>query len=166
MVISDFTSKTIFLDTAPLIYFIEGHSAYQGVLSRIFSANDKGTFTFLTSTITLLEVLVKPLREGKHKIVHQYRNILTAAAGIELMDIDNKVAEKAAVLRAAHSLKTPDALQLVVAAVHEADYFLTNDVRLKNIASISVITLDDINAGSYSDTTPSRTASLPPQQCF
>lgn len=65
MVIQDFASKTVFLDTAPLIYFIEGHSVYQPILSSLFELNDKGGFSFVTSSVTLLEVLVKPLREGQ-----------------------------------------------------------------------------------------------------
>ena len=64
MVIQDFASKSVFLDTAPLIYFIEGHSSYQPILSHFFDFNDKGGFSLVTSSVTLLEVLVKPLREG------------------------------------------------------------------------------------------------------
>ena len=71
MVIQDFASKTVFLDTAPLIYFIEGHSQYQPILSRLFDFNDKGGFSFVTSSVTLLEVLVKPLREGQKAIAEQ-----------------------------------------------------------------------------------------------
>lgn len=50
-------NKTIFLDTAPLIYYIEGHSEYQEQLSALFGANDNGKLSFATSTLTLLEVL-------------------------------------------------------------------------------------------------------------
>jgi len=32
--------KRIFIDTAPLIYFIEGHSEYQDKLLDVFNAND------------------------------------------------------------------------------------------------------------------------------
>lgn len=76
MVVTEFNQKRIFLDTAPLIYFIEGHSIYQDKLIEYFSSNDNGDFTFITSSITLLEVLVKPLKEGKRKLVAQYKNIL------------------------------------------------------------------------------------------
>lgn len=65
MVIQDFASKTVFLDTAPLIYFIEGNSEYQPIVSHLFDFNDEGGFSFVTSSVTLLEVLVKPLRKGK-----------------------------------------------------------------------------------------------------
>ncbi|MEO6981017.1 MAG: hypothetical protein ABI113_21660, partial [Mucilaginibacter sp.] len=74
--------RNVFLDTAPLIYFIEGHSEYQEVLSRVFDANEKKDFIFITSSITLLEVLVKPLKDGNTKLAEQYKNILTNAPGI------------------------------------------------------------------------------------
>ncbi len=63
MVIEDFAG-VVFLDTAPLIYYIEGHSEFQVLLSRLFDYHDKAGFSFITSSLTLLEVLVKPLREG------------------------------------------------------------------------------------------------------
>ena len=69
MVINTLRNKIIFLDTAPLIYFIEGHSEYQPQLQKLFELNDQGDFKFITSTITLLEVLVKPLKLGETRIV-------------------------------------------------------------------------------------------------
>lgn len=84
MVISDFTSKIVFLDTAPLIYFIEGHSVYQSFLKPLFEANDNGDFIFVTSSITLLEVLVNPLKDGKLQLVSQYKGILSSASHIEI----------------------------------------------------------------------------------
>lgn len=72
MVVRDFATKVVCLDTAPLIYFIEGHSVYQPILAGLFDFNDKGGFSFVTSTVTLLEVLVKPLREGQTGLAKQY----------------------------------------------------------------------------------------------
>lgn len=77
MVVRDFAAKVVFLDTAPLIYFIEGNSTYQSILANLFDFNDKGGFSFVTSTITLIEVLVKPLRYGHKNLAKQYRDILT-----------------------------------------------------------------------------------------
>jgi predicted nucleic acid-binding protein len=144
MVETDFHQKNIFLDTAPLIYFIEGNSEYQENLNRIFEANDKGSFTFITSSITLLEVLVKPIREGQLKLANQYKRILTTAPGIEIFDITNELAIKAAELRAKYNLRTPDALQIATAIGNNADYFLTNDNRLKIVTEIHSITLSDL----------------------
>ncbi len=44
MVIDAFKSKVVFLDTAPLIYFIEGNSEYKTVLKKLFQANAKRRF--------------------------------------------------------------------------------------------------------------------------
>ena len=144
MVIQDFASKTVFLDTAPLIYFIEGHSIYQPILSRLFDFNDKGGLLFVTSSVTLLEVLVKPLREGQTAISKQYRDILTTAPGIELFDITSAIVEQAAQLRAKYNLRTPDAIQLATSIELGADYFLTNDNRFKGVIEATVVTVSEL----------------------
>lgn len=144
MVIQDFASKTVFLDTAPLIYFIEGHSAYQPILSRLFDFNDKGSFSFVTSSVTLLEVLVKPLREGQKAIAEQYRYILTTAPGIELFDVTSAIAEQAAQIRARYNIRTPDAIQLATCIELGADYFLTNDNRLKAVSETTIVAVGEL----------------------
>lgn len=136
--------KQSFLDTAPLIYFIEGHSAYQALLSRLFDFNDKGGFSFVTSSVTLLEVLVKPLREGQIAIAQQYRDILTTAPGMELFDVTSAIAEGAAQLRAKYNLRTPDAIPLATCIELGADYFLTNDNRLKAVSEATVVTIGEL----------------------
>ena len=134
MVIQDFASKNGLSGDASLIYFIEGHSAYQPILSRLFDFNDKGGFPFVTSSVTLLEVLVKPLREGQTAIAKQYKDILTTAPSIDLFDVTLAIAEQAAQLRAKYSLRTPDAIQLATSIELGADYFLTNDNRLNAVS--------------------------------
>lgn len=144
MVIENFISKTIFLDTAPLIYFIEGHSIHQPILSKLFELNDNGGFSFVTSSVTLLEVLVKPLRDGQKNIADRYRDILTTAQGIELFDITSAIAEQAAHLRAKYNVRTPDAIQLATCIETGAHYFLTNDDRLKTVNETKVISLGEL----------------------
>jgi predicted nucleic acid-binding protein len=144
MVIQQFTSKLVFLDTAPLIYFIEGNSTYHTILSNLFDFNDTGGFAFVSSTVTLLEVLVKPLREAQTSVANQYKEILTTAPGIEIVDITASIAEQAAHLRAKYNLRTPDALQLATCIETGADYFLTNDNRLKIVAEVSFVTVGEL----------------------
>jgi predicted nucleic acid-binding protein len=144
MVNIDLRNKNIFLDTAPLIYFIEGNSAYQEKLSQIFESNNKGDFVFITSSITLLEVLVKPLRDKQAKLAEKYINILTNASGIEIFDVTNAVAIKAAELRAKYNLRTPDAIQLATSIEYNADHFLTNDLRLKSVLEVNSIVLAEL----------------------
>lgn len=108
-------SKNVFLDTAPLIYYIEENNKYSPILNKLFLANSKGEFLFQTSVITLLEVLVLPLRENEFKLVEQYQNILCNSPSIDIIDLTIDIAIKAAHLRAKYGLKTPDSIQVATA---------------------------------------------------
>lgn len=144
MVMEDFKGKILFLDTAPLIYFIEGRTEYQSVLMSIFSSIDKGEYAFISSTITLLEVLVKPIKENRSDIVQKYTELLTTSKGIDIFDITISVAKEAAKIRAKYGLKTPDAIQLATAIIFGADLFLSNDNRLKTVTEIKIAVLSEL----------------------
>ena len=139
-----FINKRIFLDTAPLIYYIEENSLYENLLNDLFAVCEKQKCQFISSVITLTEVLILPLREGKKELAEKYENILTHSHSIEIIDINVDIAKVTAQLRADYSLKTPDAIQLATAIYSYADYFLTNDKRLKIIKEVQVITLNDL----------------------
>jgi predicted nucleic acid-binding protein len=144
MVISKLKGKAIFLDTAPLIYFIEGHSEFQKSLNLLFSLIDKGEILAITSTITLLEVLVKPLRENRLDLVDKYNEILTSSKGLDICDLNISVAKEAANLRSKYNLKTPDSIQIATAKVYSTDYFITNDQQLKSITDINGLVISDL----------------------
>ena len=133
--------KKIFLDTAPLIYYIEENNAYVQKLNELFEL--KNRCRFFTSVITLAEVLVMPFREGKPGLAKQYEDILTHAENVDIYEINIHIAKETAQLRAKHKIKTPDAIQLATAQYCSADYFLTNDLKLKPV-NINIITLDDL----------------------
>jgi predicted nucleic acid-binding protein len=100
---------------------------------------------FVTSSVTLLEVLVKPLREGQTALAKRYRDILTMAPGIELFDVTSSLAELAAKLRAKYSVRTPDSIQLASCIELGAEYFLTNDSRLKAVSEVNVVTVGELH---------------------
>ena len=137
-------SKNVFLDTAPLIYYMEENRTYSQILNKLFLANSKGEFLFQTSVITLLEVLVLPMREHEHKLVEQYQNILCNSTSIIIIDLTIEIAIKAAALRAKYGLKTPDSIQVATALNVSAQYFLTNDIRLKVVNEIEILVLDEL----------------------
>lgn len=68
--------RTVGLDTAPVIYFIEENPTYLEAVRHFFSSADKGDFAVVTSTVTLLEVLVHPLRSNNRELASEYRDIL------------------------------------------------------------------------------------------
>ena len=119
--------KSVFLDTAPLIYFIEKNRRYHDILKPVISQIDALETEGITSTITLLEVLVHPLREGNHRLADKYKAILLSSNGLLTYEISHAISEQAALFRAQHGLRTPDAIQLATATIHKADYFLTDN---------------------------------------
>jgi predicted nucleic acid-binding protein len=142
--INSLAGKKIFLDTAPLIYFIEEHPYYAPLLSELFISERIPFCRFVSSVITLTEVLVLPLREGKNDLAQKYEAILINSQSIDILGINIETAKITAQLRAKYSLKTPDAIQIATAIYCSADYFLTNDKRLKSIKEIKIITLEDL----------------------
>jgi predicted nucleic acid-binding protein len=143
-IIKKLKSKTVFLDTAPLIYYIEENRNYSPILNKLFLANSKGDFLFQTSVITLLEVLVHPMRANEPQLVEEYQNILCNSPSIDIIDLTIDIAIKAASLRAKYGLKTPDSIQVATALNASSEFFLTNDIRLKAISEIEILILDEI----------------------
>ena len=131
--------KKIFLDTSPLINYIEGNNAYVFKLNELFEV--KNGCRFVTSVITLAEVLVMPLRKGMTGLAKQYENILTQASNVDIYEINIHIAKETAQLRAKYKIKTPDAIQLATAQYCSVDYFLTNDLKLTSV-NTNIITLD------------------------
>ncbi|NNG01414.1 MAG: PIN domain-containing protein [Desulfobacteraceae bacterium] len=141
--VNDLQGKTVGLDTAPLIYFIEENPAYLETVKLFFEAMDRDDFTVVTSTVTLVEVLVHPLRGNNTIIAAEYRDILLNSK-LMTVDVSSTIAEQAARLRAVHNIRTPDAIQISAALNAGATYFFTNDIRLPEIADIQILSLDSL----------------------
>lgn len=142
--IQKLSNKKIFLDTAPLIYYIEENPQYLSLLDKLFVANSKGKFLFLTSTITLIEVLVNPIRQNELRLVEQYQHILCNSPTINILELNVEIAKLAAVFRAKYGIKTPDSIQVGTAVYVKADFLLTNDIRLKSVTEIEILLLDGL----------------------
>ena len=85
-----------------------------------------------------------PLREGKMQLAEQYIEILTKSENMEFLDINIEIAKETAKIRAKYSIRTPDAIQLAAAKYSLADYFLTNDIRLKSFKELNILVLSDL----------------------
>jgi len=136
--------QVVGLDTAPLIYFIEQNPTYLEVVRAFFRAMERGDLRVVTSTLTITEVLVYPLRLGNTELAEQYRNILFAQENLTTFSVSLEIAELAAQLRASWNLRTPDAIQMATAIRGGATFFFTNDLRLPTIPNLEIIVLDAI----------------------
>jgi predicted nucleic acid-binding protein len=141
--VDEVRGQRICIDTAPLIYFIEGHTRYHDIIRPLFVEIDSGNIEAITSTITLLEVLVHPLKTGNEALAEKYREILLSSEGLTTFEIFHEVSEMASRLRAKYSMKTPDAIQRAVGALYGATRFLTNDPDLRRVSEIKMVILDD-----------------------
>jgi predicted nucleic acid-binding protein len=109
----------------------------------VFAEIDAGRIEAITSTITLLEVLVQPIKKNNKGLAEKYREVLLNSEGLTTFEILHEVSEIASELRAKYSIKTPDAIQVAVSILYGASKFITNDPALKKISDINVLVLDD-----------------------
>lgn len=128
----------IFLDTAPLIYLVEGaENRRKAVREQLLAWTDHGA-SFGTSALTLMEVMIHPKRKGDVMMQGRYRSLLSEFVSGHIIPIEESVAEKAAEYRAQMGLRAPDALQLACAVVNGYDTFYTNDRRLRRVKEIAI----------------------------
>ena len=99
---------------------------------------------FFTSAITVTEYLTYPYREKNYTLIDSFYSFVKDM-DIMVKDIDAKIAEKAAQIRAEYNaFKTMDSLQLAVAYDMGCDLFLTNDKQLRQFKEITCITMDEL----------------------
>jgi predicted nucleic acid-binding protein len=131
----------IFWDTNLFIYLMEDYGDLSERVARLRERMLARGDELCTSTLTLGEVLVKPLKAGDEDLRHQYETaILTTAL---VLPLDTAAARTYATLRAADpAIRAPDAIQLACAAQARVDLFITNDERLseKVIPGVQFVT--------------------------
>lgn len=142
--IAQLQGKVVGLDTAPLIYFMEQNPKYLEMMRLFLRSFDRGDFRMVTSTVTLVEVLVHPLRQGNTILAQEYREILLNQKSLTVVELTPDIAETAAQLRASYNLRSPDSIQMATAIREGASFFLTNDARLPSLPGLTVLVLDNL----------------------
>jgi len=135
--------RLLFLDTAPVIYHVEGNPAYQPLTDSIFQQIQHGMPEAVTSSVTLAEYLVHPYRHGDTALVQKFRQAITAGVHTTYVGVDAS-AESAAELRARYNLTLTDAFQIAAALAAGCDAFLTNDSALKRVTELTIMVLDEL----------------------
>ncbi len=82
-------------------------------------------------------------------MIEEYKKIFINSDNINLIDLNPEISEISARLRATHGIRTPDAIQLGTSIYYGANYFLTNDKRLKSVNDISIIVLEEEISSLY-----------------
>ncbi len=126
----------VLVDSAPVIYFLEGHPKFGPRFKPLFEAHGTGRLRFAVTTITIAEVLGGPLQAGDDALARRYRAILESWQPIAL-DVD--IAESAARLRASLRLKLADAVQAASALAINAAALATHDRDFSRVRSLRII---------------------------
>lgn len=134
----------LYMDTAPLIYYVEEHPTYIKRMDKIIEEIQKKPITVTCSVLTLTEILPVPLKAGNSQLIQDYRDILLYSKEFRMMNISEQIAGTAAQLRATYNLKTPDALHLATAIETRCGAFLTNDKTLKRVMGVQILVLDEL----------------------
>ncbi|MGD0913106.1 MAG: PIN domain-containing protein [Terracidiphilus sp.] len=123
----------VFFDTNVFIYMFEGlepnRSRTLSIRKRMLERGD----CIVTSAMTLGEVLVRPTKLGQTSLIEQYDWAIRSTA--QVVSFDASIAWRYASLRATHTIRNADAIQLACAAHFGVDLFITND---KNLHKLSV----------------------------
>jgi predicted nucleic acid-binding protein len=130
-------------DTNALIYLIERNPDYLAVLQPVFEKVERRQIQAHTSAICLIEVLVKPLREGRHDLAGRYRDLILSSRNFTVHDVSVPVSERAAAIRARWNLRVPDAIVAATALLTGCSHVVTNDRDMKPVEGFTAVVIKD-----------------------
>ena len=132
------------IDTSIFIYHLEAHPKYLPLSTLVLNGVQSSQWQGVTSTVTLMEVTVKPRELERGDVARQYEVLLTNFPNLSINDVNRDVARTAAQLRAKYKVRPADALQVATAIVHQCTVWVSNDKRLRKLSPmIEVLVLDD-----------------------
>lgn len=133
------------IDSMVLIYHFEENEAFGPAATALLRAAEDGDCRLVASILARLEVLVAPKRRERDDLCRRYRELFDSFPNLDVLPIDTAAAEIASAVRAAHDLRTPDALHLAAALHAGADAFVTEDRRHfpGSLGGMPILSLDE-----------------------
>lgn len=135
--------RRIGLDTPVFIYHLEGSSRFAAPAATVMHDLAEGTFEGVTSVLTLMEIVVRPLQLGRVDVADEYDILLAAYPHLRIADVDRVTARQAAELRATYRLRPADALQVAACLQRGVTAFITNDRQLRRVTEVQIVMLED-----------------------
>jgi len=137
----------ITIDSNTLIYFFENHQEYAQDIEDLFLRVESGEINAFLSSLSILEILVKPKRDKNLVLENKYKTLLLDFPNLYTIDINMKVIDVAASIRADYKIKTPDSIIISTAIITNSKYLISNDIRLRNVCNemnLSLVTMPDL----------------------
>ncbi len=126
----------LLVDSAPIIYVLEGRGVLSSRFEPLFAAHAQGTLRLAVTTVSIAEILTGPLRVRDETLARRYRAVLESW---QVVILDAEIAETAARMRAAFRLKLPDAVQAASAVAINAHALVTHDRDFSSVPSLRVL---------------------------
>lgn len=136
--------RRVALDTSVFIYQLDTNPRYVGLTDPIFTWLELPDHAAVTSTITLTELLVQPYRDSGEQRAGAFYALLTTYPNLAWIAPDLEIADMAARIRAAHRLRTPDALQAATAVHAQVTGLVTNDPVFARVEAFETLVLDHL----------------------
>jgi predicted nucleic acid-binding protein len=133
----------VYVDTGPVIYSVEKDPDLYPLMLPLWQAMKAGRIEVASSSLTLLETLVIPIKQNDSILIGAYEGLLTNSE-MHLIPITTDILRKAAQLRARFNLKTPDAIHAATALSEGCVQFITNDGGFRRVAGLNVVVLKDL----------------------
>jgi predicted nucleic acid-binding protein len=132
----------LFLDIAPVIYFVERNPQFVDLVDPIFERLE-ADITAVVSGITLSECLVGAIGLGLADLEQAFVDVLRQDE-VVFVEINAAIAREAARIRVRYNLQLPDALQVAAALMADCEAFLTNDVAFKRVTELRVLVVGEL----------------------
>jgi predicted nucleic acid-binding protein len=134
-----------YLDAQGFIYTVELHPTYGPLLDPLWAAVHQGRMEVVSSELTILETLVKPIKDGDTALVTTFEQFFRRP-GVRLIPITPTILREAARLRASiASLRTPDSIHAATALTSASSIVITNALRLRTLTStLPLLMLQDL----------------------
>jgi len=139
--------QRIALDTSTFIYQLEANPRYVSLTDEIFGWLERPGNSAVTSAITMTELLAHPYRRSDERQVDEFYATLSTYPNLEWVSATLSIADIAARLRAAHRMRTPDALQAATAIQAGASGMITNDSVFERVKQFETLVLEDLVLG-------------------
>ncbi|TAO05429.1 MAG: type II toxin-antitoxin system VapC family toxin [Phormidium sp. SL48-SHIP] len=132
----------LFLDTAPVIYFVERNPLFVDRVDPIFERFES-EITPVVGSVTVAECLVGALQMSLTDLEQAYVAIFKSD---DVLFVENTltISQDAARIRVQYNLRLPDALQIAAAMDAGCQAFLTNDAQLKRIAELNILLVSEL----------------------
>lgn len=136
-------SNPVFLDSAPIIYFVEQQPEFGEKTKKIFAEIIKNSTPIFSSHITLAEVLIKPLQKNDLDLTSDYHQFFKDLPNFNFINYNHSTAILTAQIRAKYKFRFADSANLALALESNCKTFLTNDDNLKNFPDLKVLLISD-----------------------